>query len=81
VLEVAAVDDSLVASLVARLAVRPVTARCLAVRGVGVDDAATFLSPRLAGLRKPEGMAGFAPAVERIAAAVIAGDAIGVFGD
>jgi single-stranded-DNA-specific exonuclease len=81
VLEIAPVDDTLVASLVRTLGVRPVTARCLAARGITPDEAQAFLAPRLAGLRRPEGMAGFATAVARIARAVTEGERIGVFGD
>jgi single-stranded-DNA-specific exonuclease len=81
VLDVATVDDAQVASLIRQLKVHPTTARCLAVRGIGVDEADRFLAPRLGGLRRPEGLAGFDAAVARLARAVIAGEAIGVFGD
>jgi single-stranded-DNA-specific exonuclease len=81
VFDVAPVDEAQVASLVRALRVRPVTARCMAVRGVGVAEAGAFLEPRLGCLRRPEGMAGFELAVGAIARAVTAGDRIGVFGD
>jgi single-stranded-DNA-specific exonuclease len=76
------VDAGLVARLAAALRVRPVTARCLAVRGVGEPlDARAFLEPKLGGLRRPEGLAGFARAVERIGEAVRRRERIGVWGD
>jgi single-stranded-DNA-specific exonuclease len=81
VLEVVTVDDALVASLVRAHRVHPTTARCLAARGVGLDEAHTYLAPRLGSLRRPEGLAGFDAAVARIAIAVETGEAIGVFGD
>jgi single-stranded-DNA-specific exonuclease len=76
------VDSGLVRRLEAELRVRPATARCLAGRGVREASAArAYLDPRLAGLRRPEGLAGFTTAVDRIAAAVVAHERIGVFGD
>jgi single-stranded-DNA-specific exonuclease len=81
VFAIAPVDEAQVASLVRALRVRPVTARCMAVRGVGVAEAGAFLEPRLGCLRRPEGLAGFDAAVVEIARAVVAGDRIGVFGD
>jgi single-stranded-DNA-specific exonuclease len=76
------VDAGLVARLAAALRLRPVTARCLAVRGVGEAlDARAFLEPKLGGLRRPEGLAGFARAVDRIGDAVRRRERIGVWGD
>ncbi len=76
------VDEGVVARLAAALRVRPVTARCLAVRGVSDPaEAKGWLEPKLGGLRKPDGLAGFAIAVERLARAVTVGERIGVFGD
>src|SRR6185503_20172221 len=52
--------------------------------GRGIDQpeiAARFLSPRLADLRPPEGMADLPRALERLVAAIAAGETIGVFGD
>jgi single-stranded-DNA-specific exonuclease len=81
-LRVRPVDDSLVRRLTAELRVRPTTARCLFGRGVrDAGSAQAYLAPRLAGLRRPDGLAGFADAVERVARAIVAGDRIGVFGD
>jgi single-stranded-DNA-specific exonuclease len=81
-LRIRELDDGVVRRLVAELRVRPTTASCLAARGVREPDAArAYLEPRLGGLRRPEGLAGFAGAVERIAGAVMRGERIGVFGD
>ena len=80
--QVRSVEEGVVRRLVAELRVRPVTAACLAARGVREPDAArAYLEPRLGGLRRPEGLAGFADAVDRIADAIAAGTRIGVFGD
>ena len=64
------------------LGVRPVTARCLAGRGI-VDPtlARAYLAPRLAELRPPSGLAGLSRAVDRLCRAVCAGERIGCFGD
>jgi len=82
VFNVREVDEGVVTRLAAALRVRPVTARCLAVRGVSDPaEAKGWLDPKLGGLRKPDGLAGFSVAVERLARAVTAGERIGVFGD
>jgi single-stranded-DNA-specific exonuclease len=75
-------DPKTVASLSSELGVRAVTARCLAGRGIFEAGAArSFLRPRLAQLRPPAGLAGFDPAVARLADAVAGGERIGCFGD
>src|SRR5262249_54842028 len=62
--------------------IRPLTARLLVARGVAEADLATrFLAPRLADLRPPDGMADLPRALERLTAALAAGETIGVFGD
>src|SRR4051812_33319795 len=62
--------------------IRPLTARLLVARGIAEADlAARFLEPRLANLRPPDGMADLPRAVDRLAAALAAGEIIGVFGD
>src|SRR5690606_3630046 len=75
-------DGGAVAQLSAALGVRPVTARCLAARGI-VDPAIarSYLAPRLAELRPPAGLAGLSRAVDRLCRAVCAGERIGCFGD
>lgn len=61
---------------------RTVTARCLAARGINeAAEAKSFLRPKLSELRPPVGLAGLPAAVERIAAALAAGERIGCFGD
>ncbi len=70
---------------VSRRALRPLTLRLLAARGLG-DEASVerFLQPRLGQLRPPEGaqpMRGFSALVDRLLAAVERGEAIALFGD
>src|SRR5579885_2040236 len=75
-------DAALARTLAAELSLSHTTA--LVMVGRGLHDAAEaqrFLAPRLAALRAPDAMAGFSRAVERLAAAVRAGEPIGVFGD
>jgi single-stranded-DNA-specific exonuclease len=82
VLSVRSLDDALVSRLARELRLLPTTARCLAARGMGdVEAARGFLTPKLGGLRKPEGMAGFSVAAERVTVAVLRGERIAVFGD
>ncbi len=79
---VPSVDDRHVASLASEAKLRPLTARVLAGRGiVRADLASKFLEPRLADLRKPDGMADLPRAIDRLVAAIGAGETIGVFGD
>jgi single-stranded-DNA-specific exonuclease len=76
------VNVAQMAAIADALRVRPATARCLAARGITTSDAAkSFLEPRLAGLRPPQGLAGMSDAVERIVHAIAKGQRIGVFGD
>ncbi|HVV50639.1 MAG TPA: single-stranded-DNA-specific exonuclease RecJ [Polyangia bacterium] len=76
------IDDGLAAALAAEAKLRPLTARLLVGRGiVRADLASKFLEPRLADLRRPEGMADLSKALDRLAAALAAGETIGVFGD
>lgn len=75
-------DEAQVAALAIELGLRPLTARILIARGFGRRELANrFLAPRLGDLRKPEGMADLPRAVERLVAALAAGETIGVFGD
>ncbi len=61
---------------------RPLTARILVSRGiVRADLASRFLAPRLSDLRKPDGMADLGRALDRLSAAIAAGETIAVFGD
>jgi single-stranded-DNA-specific exonuclease len=80
--EAVSVDDAAASSLAAAIGVRPLTARILLGRGIGeAGRAARFLAPRLADLRPPEGIADLGRALERLTAALAAGETIGVFGD
>jgi single-stranded-DNA-specific exonuclease len=75
-------DEAQVAALAIELQIRPLTARILIARGFSRGDlAARFLAPRLHDLRKPDGMADLTRGVERLVAALGAGQTIGVFGD
>lgn len=81
-LAVRAHDDATVRALARALSVHEVTARCLLARGHGDPAAARgFLEPRLGLLRRPEGLADFTVAVDRVSAAVLRGERIAVFGD
>lgn len=76
------VDPGAVSRLRSELGIMDATARCMVARGIEAgEDARRYLSPRLGGLRKPEGLAGFDLAVRRIARAVLSGERIGIFGD
>ncbi|HVU49835.1 MAG TPA: single-stranded-DNA-specific exonuclease RecJ [Polyangia bacterium] len=80
--EAVSVDDAIAGALASQLKVRPLTARILLGRGLGeAAVAAKFLAPRLADLRPPEGMADLAKALDRLVAALAAGETLGVFGD
>jgi single-stranded-DNA-specific exonuclease len=80
--EAVSIDDRIVAALAHELRIRPLTARILVGRGIAEAQAANkFLAPRLADLRPPVGMADLEKALERLVAAVGAGETIGVFGD
>jgi single-stranded-DNA-specific exonuclease len=80
--QAASVDEGKAAALAAAMRLRPLTARILVGRGIDGADAATrFLTPRLADLRPPEGMPDLPRALDRLAAALAAGETIGVFGD
>jgi single-stranded-DNA-specific exonuclease len=76
------VDEERAASLAAALGVRPLTARVLLGRGLGEPSlAARFLAPKLADLRRPDGIADLGRAMERLIAARAAKETIAVFGD
>jgi single-stranded-DNA-specific exonuclease len=77
-----AAEDRLGLGLAQRLGVPEVVGRILAARGVGIDDAADFLSPTLrALLPDPDRMVDMGAAAERLARAVVAGETVAVFGD
>jgi single-stranded-DNA-specific exonuclease len=75
-------DETNARGLAASLGMRGLTARILSSRGYSTPESATrFLSPRLADLRSPDGMADLERAIDRIVRAVDAGEKVGVFGD
>ena len=76
------VDEGRVAALAAEVGVGRLTAAILLGRGFGdAARAARFLAPRLADLRRPEGMADLDRTLERLALALAQGQRIAVFGD
>jgi len=80
--ELRSVDADLVGRLAQELRLSPVTAQCLAARGLEQSpQVREFLQPRLAALRPPTGMAGMQDAVTALAQAVQRGAVFGVFGD
>ncbi|RMF47249.1 MAG: single-stranded-DNA-specific exonuclease RecJ [Deltaproteobacteria bacterium] len=60
---------------------RPLTARVLLARGLDGDEVDSFLQARLTDMPDPMSMAGMAPAVERLAAAIRDGERITIHGD
>ena len=76
------VDEGRASVLATAIGVRRLTARILIARGLTEEaTAARFLTPRLADMRAPAGMADLDRAVDRIVAALDARQRIGVFGD
>ncbi len=64
------------------LAVPPLVATVLAVRGVGTpEDAEAFLRPTLSSLPDPDGIPGLAGAADRVARAVGGGETVWVYTD
>jgi single-stranded-DNA-specific exonuclease len=79
---VRAIDEAAASRIAVEARLRRLTARVLVGRGLDSPDLVErFLSPRLADLRPPEGMADLEPALARLQAALAAGERIGVFGD
>lgn len=72
----------LVKDLVARLSLSPLLARLLVNRGLSSPELAqAFLEPKLSALPDPDLMAGSQRAAERLAAAVVGGEKIWIYGD
>jgi single-stranded-DNA-specific exonuclease len=64
------------------LGLSPLTAQLLLNRGVAdAELGRRYLEPRLADLRKPDGMAGFDVALDRLDRALVGNEIVGVFGD
>ena len=77
-----AAEDRIGMALSQRLGVPDIVGRILAARGVGVDDAADFLQPTLRALLPDPGtMLDMEVAADRLAAAIVAGETVAVFGD
>ena len=75
-------DDDIVRAIGQKHAVPELVARVLALRGVKVDDAQSFLEPRIRDcLPDPSHLLDLDAAVERLAAAVLGGEKIGIIGD
>ena len=77
-----AVDDGQTASLAAALAIDPVIARLLLLRGITTPDEATrYLNPALDQLHDPFLLMDLRPAVDRLLRAIEQGERIAVHGD
>ncbi|HXC26972.1 MAG TPA: single-stranded-DNA-specific exonuclease RecJ [Stellaceae bacterium] len=77
-----AVDDGVAAALSAQLAVPDILARLLTQRGIGLDAASRFLSPRLRDqLPDPAHLLDMGRAVERLVRAIRDSEKIVVYGD
>ena len=75
-------DERAAMALAQRLQVPEIVGRVLAARGVGVDEADTFLNPALKTLLPDPGeLKGMEEGTGRLAAAIVAGERIAVFGD
>ncbi len=75
-------DDRAVEQLADALQLSPITARLLCLRGLGdPDEARRFLSPSLADLHDPFGLAGMTTAVDRILGAIARKERIAIHGD
>ena len=75
-------DERAALALAQRLDLPEAVARVLAARGIGAEDAPAWLAPRLrSALPDPAVLADMERAACRLADAVEAGEAIGVFGD
>ena len=75
-------DDTAVSRLVTELGLSEVTARLLAIRGLGdLDAARQFLKPSLDDLHDPFALADMGRAVERILAAIERKERIAIHGD
>lgn len=75
-------DERTALALAQRLGLPEVAARVMAARGIGLDEAVAFLNPSLRdALPDPSHLLDMDRAAERLAAAVINGDMIALFGD
>src|SRR5947209_11441304 len=74
-------DSSLVDKLCSEAQLSPMLAHLLALRGIGSDEAAAYLSPSLDQLHSPSLMLGMKEAVERLSAAILHKEQILIYGD
>jgi len=75
-------DEGRVDAVARELAISPLTARLLCIRGLGdLEEARRFLSPSLDDLHDPFRLTDMAPAVERILGAIARSERIAVHGD
>lgn len=75
-------DERAAAAIAQRLGLSDLVARLLVQRGVGLDQAAGFLAPRLRdALPEPFSIKDMQAAAERLAKAIRDGEAVAVFGD
>jgi single-stranded-DNA-specific exonuclease len=75
-------DERLTTALAQRLGLPEIVARVMAIRGIGLDAAASFLEPRLRDLLPdPCRLKDMRRAADRLASAIIGGERIAVFGD
>jgi single-stranded-DNA-specific exonuclease len=76
------VDQAVALTISQRLDLPEVVGRVLAARGVGVDEAPTFLRPRIRdSLPDPSHLLDLDVAVERLAGAIAGGERIGILAD
>lgn len=81
-LELSSADERAVQTIAQQFGVPDVVARLLVSRGVSPDAAMQFLNPSLRDdMPDPEGLRDMTRAADRLAAAVMAGEAMTVFGD
>ncbi len=75
-------DDRMAVTLSQRFGVPEIVGRVMAARGIGLDDAETFLTPTLRDLMPdPSSLRDMDKAVSRIVDAVVNGEKIALFGD
>ena len=75
-------EERIAAGIAQRFAVPEIVSRLLAARGIGIDDAASFLEPTLrALLPDPSVVADMDIAADRIADSVRRGETVAVYGD
>ena len=75
-------DERLALTLCQRLGIPDLLARVLAGRGIGLDEAESFLDPKLNTLMPdPSRLRDMDAAAERVAAAVMGGETVAIFGD